>query len=177
VSLPPIWLLGSSGASARFAGELGLGYSFASHFSPTPAGPAIAAYKAAFRPSETFPRPHAILGAAVICAETRERAEYLAASFDLMWVRINRGEFKPIPTPEEAMAYHYTEMERAIAAKHRSLVFVGTAAEVKEQIEAACSDADADEVIITSIIHSHDERIKCYELLAHVFKMEGRVNS
>jgi luciferase family oxidoreductase group 1 len=171
VSLPPIWLLGSSGASARFAGELGLGYSFASHFSPTPAGPAIAAYKSAFRPSETFPRPHAILGAAVICAETRERAEFLAASFDLMWVRINRGEFKPIPTPEEAMAYPYTEIERAIASKHRSLVFVGTPGEVKEQIEAACRGAEADEVIITSTIHSHAERMRCFELLADAFAL------
>ena len=175
VALPPIWLLGSSGASARYAGELGVGYSFASHFSPTPAGPAIEAYKAAFRPSNDFPKPHAILGAAVICAETRERAEYLAASFDLMWVRINRGEFKPIPTPEEAMAYTYTEMERAIAAKHRSLVFVGTAAEVKEQIERAVASAGADEVIVTSTIHSHAERMRCYELLADSFALAGRM--
>ena len=175
VALPPIWLLGSSGASARYAGELGVGYSFASHFSPTPAGPAIEAYKTAFRPSHDFPKPHAILGAAVICAETRERAEYLAASFDLMWVRINRGEFKPIPTPEEAMAYPYTEMERVIAAKHRSLVFVGTPADVKHQIEVAVASADANEVIVTSTIHSHAERLRCYELLADSFALPGRV--
>ncbi len=174
VVLPPIWLLGSSGASARFAGELGVGYSFASHFSPTPAGPAIAAYKGAFRPSDAFPRPHAILGAAVICAETPERAEYLAASFDLMWVRISRGEFKPIPTPEEALAYPYTEAERLTAAKHRSLVFVGTPAEVKQQIERAVTASDADEVIMTSTIHAHDERLKCYELLADAFALALR---
>jgi luciferase family oxidoreductase group 1 len=34
VELPPVWLLGSSGASARLAGSLGVGYGFASHFSP-----------------------------------------------------------------------------------------------------------------------------------------------
>lgn len=34
---PPIWLLGSSGASARLAGSLGLGYSFASRSSAAPA--------------------------------------------------------------------------------------------------------------------------------------------
>ena len=175
VALPPIWLLGSSGASARYAGELGVGYSFASHFSATPAGPAIEAYKAAFRPSENFPKPLAILGAAVICAPTRDHAEYLAASFDLMWVRINRGEFKPIPTPEEALAYPYTEMERAVARKHRSLVFVGTPPEVKQQIDHAITSADADEVIITSTIHSHAERLKCYELLADVFALPRRV--
>jgi alkanesulfonate monooxygenase SsuD/methylene tetrahydromethanopterin reductase-like flavin-dependent oxidoreductase (luciferase family) len=111
----------------------------------------------------------------VICAETRERAEYLAASFDLMWVRINRGEFKPIPTPDEALAYPYTDMERAIAAKHRSLVFVGTPAEVRQQIEQAVASANADEVIVTSTIHDHAERMKCYELLAESFELPGRV--
>ena len=58
VELPPIWLLGSSGASAELAGAMGLGYSFASHFSPAPAAPALDAYRAAFRPSARFPQPH-----------------------------------------------------------------------------------------------------------------------
>jgi luciferase family oxidoreductase group 1 len=169
VSLPPVWLLGSSGASARFAGELGTGYSFASHFSPAPAAPAIEAYRAAFRPSQQFPEPHAILGVAVICAETREHAEYLAKSFELMWVRINRGEFKPVPSPEEAIAYPYTEMERAIAAKHRSLVFVGTPADVRQQIDDAVTSAGANEAILTSMVHSHAERVKSYELIAREF--------
>src|SRR5690606_6510828 len=52
VELPPIWLLGSSGASAAFAGSLGVGYGFASHFSPTSPLPALRAYRENFRPSE-----------------------------------------------------------------------------------------------------------------------------
>jgi luciferase family oxidoreductase group 1 len=166
VSLPPIWLLGSSGASARFAGEMGTGYSFASHFSPTPAGPAIEAYRAAFKPSAQFPEPHAILGAAVICAENQEHAEYLASSFELMWVRINRGEFRPVPSPAEALAYPYTEMERAVAARHRALLFVGTPDDVRARLEQAAREAGADEVIVTSVVHSHEERVQGYRLLA-----------
>src|ERR1700754_1634328 len=54
VDLPPIWLLGSSGARAAAAGELGVGYAFAAHFSPTPAKPAFDAYRAAFKPSAAF---------------------------------------------------------------------------------------------------------------------------
>src|SRR5690606_10765843 len=103
-TLPPIWILGSSGASARYAGEMGMGYSFARHFSPTPPAPAFAAYRAAFQPSDQFPRPHIILGVAAVCAETDERADYLAASMDLMWVRVRRGEIRPIPTPGVSLA-------------------------------------------------------------------------
>jgi luciferase family oxidoreductase group 1 len=171
VTLPPIWLLGSSGASARFAGELGLGYSFASHFSPAPADSAVRAYRAAFQPSAQFAEPHVILGAAVICAETSEQAEYYAASYDLMWARINRGEFKPIPTPEEGLAYPYTDAERAMVQQRRSLVFVGTPDSVRAQIEKAARAADADEVIVTSTIHDHQGRMRCYELLADRFEM------
>ncbi len=50
VTLPPIWILGSSGASATFAGKLGLGYGFARHFSPSPPEPAMRAYREAFVP-------------------------------------------------------------------------------------------------------------------------------
>ena len=56
VRLPPIWVLASSGETASFAGTLGLGYGFARHFSPTPPGPAVRAYRQAFRPSARFDR-------------------------------------------------------------------------------------------------------------------------
>src|SRR5688500_3687941 len=51
VRLPPLWLLGSSGGSAQLAGQLGTGYAFASHFSPTPPGPAVELYRESFVPS------------------------------------------------------------------------------------------------------------------------------
>src|ERR1041384_2977660 len=78
VSLPPIWILASSGATAAFAGANGFGYGFARHFSPSPPGPPIRAYRDAFRPSQQFPQPHVILGVAVVCADTMEEADYLA---------------------------------------------------------------------------------------------------
>ena len=64
VTLPPIWVLASSGATASFAGSMGMGYGFARHFSPTPPGPAIRAYREHFRPSAQFPLPHVIEGTA-----------------------------------------------------------------------------------------------------------------
>ena len=60
--LPPIWILGSSGASARLAGGAGMGYSFASHFSPAPAEPAFQAYRRAFVPS-----PQGAASSQVLC--------------------------------------------------------------------------------------------------------------
>ena len=67
VALPPIWLLGSSGYSARAAGQMGFGYAFAAHFSPADPAPAMRAYRESFEPSEGFERPSAILAVAVVC--------------------------------------------------------------------------------------------------------------
>jgi luciferase family oxidoreductase group 1 len=104
VGLPPIWLLGSSGYSARAAGQMGFGYAFASHFSPADPAPAMRAYRESFEPSESFERPSAIARMAVICGETDEHAERLASSMELAWVRMRSGNPGPLPNPEEAIA-------------------------------------------------------------------------
>jgi len=163
--LPPIWLLGSSGASARFAGESGLGYAFASHFSPAPAAPALEAYRAAFAPSPEFPAPHAILAVAAVCAPTEEEAAYHATAMDLTWVRLQRGEYAPFPSPEEARDYPYTEIERASIQSRRELVIVGTPAQVRARIDAMAAEAGADEVMVTTLVHDHAARLRSYELL------------
>lgn len=171
VPLPPIWLLGSSGASARFAGQHGFGYSFARHFSPAPPAPAMLEYRASFQPSPQFPEPHAILAVSVVCADTDEEADRLAASLDLMWIRIRRGEFLPVPTPEEALAYPSTPMERHFIEENRARYFIGTPERVRREILDLVAATQADEVMVTSMVHSHAARLRSYELLAEVFGM------
>ena len=166
VALPPIWILGSSGASARMAGSLGMGYSFARHFSPTPPEPAIEAYRESFVPSEAFPAPHVILALSVVTAETGEAAAYHAASMDLVWVRLMRGELAPLPTPEEALAYPYAPHEREIVRRQRALSIVGAPGEAAARVAEAARLARADEVMVTTNVHSREARRRSYELLA-----------
>ncbi len=166
VPLPPIWILGSSGASARMAGSAGMGYSFASHFSPTPAAPAFRAYRENFAPSPQFDQPHAILGVAAVCAETEARAQYLSATMDLAWLRIRSGRFLPLPSPEEALAYPYSDYERAAIADYRALAIIGTPDQVRARIRVMAQESGADEVMVVSNIYDHAERLRSYELLA-----------
>lgn len=170
VSLPPIWVLGSSGAMAAFAGSLGLGYSFARHFSPNPPLPAVQSYREHFVPSAQFPQAHVILGVSVICAPTEEEAEYQASSTDLGWVRLHRREFTPLPSPEEALAYRYSPHERAIVDANRQRHFIGTPFKVAATIRNLVDDTGADEIMVTSMIFGRDERFRSYELLAHEWK-------
>lgn len=169
VPLPPIYLLGSSGASAQWAGASGMGYSFASHFSPTPAGPALRAYRDSFKPSSAFARPHAILGVAVVCADSDAEAGRLATTMDLAWLRIARGEFKPLPSPAEAEAYPYSAAERQAVGDYRRRTIIGSPATVRAMIEKMVQDSGANEVMAVCNIHDHAARLHSYELLAAAF--------
>ena len=170
VTMPPIWILASSGATATFAGANGFGYSFARHFSPSPPGPAIRAYRDAFRPSPQFPRPHVILGVAAICADTQEEAEYLATSTDLAWVRRHRGQLLPLPSPEEASTYQYAPEDRAVIDSNRTRQFVGTPARVVSMIRQLVDDTSSDEVMVTTMIYGKAERRRSYELMMAEWK-------
>lgn len=172
VELPPVWLLGSSGASARLAGTLGLGYSFASHFSRASATAPIAAYRSSFEPSSRFTTPHALLAVSVVCAQSREHAEFLAGSLDLSWLRFRRQEFAPVPTPEEAAAYRYDATERAFIADNLATHLVGEPADVAGRIAELVRQTQADEVMVTTMVHAHDARLRSFELLAQAWAQQ-----
>ena len=171
VGLPPIWLLGSSGYSASAAGQMGLGYAFASHFSPADPAPAMHAYREGFESSEDFERPSAILAVSVICAETNEHAEELASSMQLAWVLMRSGTPRPLPSPKEAMDYSYDPAERRLADVYRSMQVIGDPPTVRVRIEELAQHTVADEVMVTTNVYDHDERSRSYGLLADVFKI------
>jgi luciferase family oxidoreductase group 1 len=163
---PPIWILGSSGASAESAGRAGLGYAFASHFSTDPPERALRVYRDNFRPGEQFPAPHSILAVAVVCAQTADEAERLATTMDLGWLRIERGEFAPLESPEEVAAYPFTPADRSAIERRRALVVVGDPDLVREQLTKRMAESGADELMILTNVWSHQARLRSYELVA-----------
>jgi luciferase family oxidoreductase group 1 len=169
VSLAPIWLLGSSGASAQMAGQYGIGYAFASHFSPTPAGPAFDAYRRAFRPSDQFEKPHAILCVAVICAPTDEEAKHLSKSMELTWLRLRSNDPQKIAPPEDADAHPWTASERAFVESQSNLWIVGSPETVKAKIAEKVAETAADEVMVSTTIHDYEKRLDSYRLLKDVW--------
>jgi luciferase family oxidoreductase group 1 len=173
VPLPPIWLLGSSDYSAQLAAMVGMGYSFAYHFSDLdPAGPMLA-YRQQFKPSATLDKPYAILGCAAVCAETDEEADRLASTVDLNFVRRRKGEYLELASPEEAVAYPYTPAERGLIARNRARLVVGSKATVRARLTALIDATQADEVMITTMLYHHADRRRSYELLAEEFGLRA----
>ncbi|VDS04432.1 Limonene 1,2-monooxygenase [Devosia equisanguinis] len=174
ISLPPKWLLGSSGASAQAAGQIGFGYAFAAHFSHTPAAPAFEAYRAAFVPSVDFPEPRTILCLSVICAPTQDEADYLSISQKVNWARFVTGEQRQLSAPEEAMNHKLTPQQQQVIDHQSSLWLVGDPGSMAETISEKARAAGADEVMITTTIHSYELRRRSYALLADALGIAAR---
>ncbi|MBX6395275.1 MAG: LLM class flavin-dependent oxidoreductase, partial [Alicyclobacillaceae bacterium] len=108
---PEIWLLGSSGESARLAAERGAAFAFAQFINGQEhmGIEAMRDYVRHFRPSALGDKPRTMVAVFVICAETEERAEQLASSLDLSLLQLAKGEASQgIPSVETAQRYPYT---------------------------------------------------------------------
>ena len=176
VSLPPIWLLGSSGYSAQLAALVGAGFSFAHHFADHDAVSAMLSYREGFKPCAARMTPYAILACAVVCADTDAEAERLASTIDLNFVRRRRGEYLPLASPEEAAAYPYSPAERELIARNRARLFVGSTETVLERLEPMIAATKADEIMVTTMLYDHAARRHSYELLAQTFGLKPRVS-
>jgi luciferase family oxidoreductase group 1 len=174
---PEVWLLGSSGESARYAAVLGTPYAFAEFFA-TPGGvEAIAYYRRHFQPNPVLASgPRAMIATIAICAETEEEADRLAKSSDLLFLGIRTGrEFPHLPSVKTATEYPYTAFELETVRQIRRRRVVGTPDQVKEKLLRLAAEYDVDEMLINSPIHDEQARIRSYRLIAEAFGL-GRNN-
>ncbi|MGE5272904.1 MAG: LLM class flavin-dependent oxidoreductase [Verrucomicrobiota bacterium] len=164
--MPAIWLLGSSDFSARLAGELGLPFSFAHHFMPQNTLPALEIYRHYFAPSATLAEPYAMVGVAVVCAETDEHARRIHEPAKLAFLRLRSGRPSTLPSPEEAAGYEYSPDERRFVDDWTASHIVGSPETVRKQLLGLQERTAADELILTTNVYNHAERLRSYELVA-----------
>ncbi|MFG3704395.1 LLM class flavin-dependent oxidoreductase [Micromonospora sp. NPDC047670] len=163
---PAIWLLGSSGFSAQLAGTLGLPFSFAHHFSSQHTLPALALYRQSFRPSRWLAEPYAMVAVNAVCADTDERAEWLAGPSALSLLRLRSGRPGPLVTPDEAATYPYTEIEREFVRQRREGQAMGSPETVRRQLGELLARTGADELMLTTLVYDVADRVRSYELIA-----------
>ncbi|MCF3174046.1 LLM class flavin-dependent oxidoreductase [Streptomyces sioyaensis] len=170
---PPLWLLGSSGFSARLAGSLGLPFAFAHHFSAAHTLPALDLYRASFRPSEVLAEPYALIGVAALAAEEESEARRQVMTGALSMLRLRTGRAGLIPTPEEAEAYPFQEAERHFVDSWLGNVVHGTPDAVRQGLDDLAKRTGADELMITANAHGGAARLRSYELIAEAYGLPG----
>jgi luciferase family oxidoreductase group 1 len=166
----PIWLLGSSGYSAQLAGQLGLPFSFASHFSPENTLGALKLYRRSFQPSDILQEPYAMVGVNVIAAETDQEAQLLATSMQQQFLNLFRNNPSPLLPPVENMDEQLSEYEKMLLDSRIGSSIVGSPQTVEAKLQQFLDETQADEMIINAQIFDHKARLNSFEIVSQVFK-------
>jgi luciferase family oxidoreductase group 1 len=169
--LPVPWLLGSSPQSAIWAAQLGLPYAFADFINP--GGSELAAmYRERFAEHGHLHGSRTAVAGWVLCAETDEEAQHLAASSRMAMRLLRQGELIKVPSPETALDYLARVGQARASGIPGRRAIIGSPPTVKAGIEQLADEYGAEEVIVVTITYDHRARRRSYELLAEAMDLE-----
>jgi luciferase family oxidoreductase group 1 len=172
---PAIWMLGSSSYGAQVAAFFGLPYCYAYFFTEGQgAMEALDLYRENYQPSAANPRPYSTIAVSALAAETQEEALRLFTSREAWRAEFERGRFVPLPTPEQAASYPFTDAERARHARIRERAAIGTPDLVAKRLRDIAAAHGADEVVVVTAAHDPEARRRSFRLIADELIAAGR---
>lgn len=169
----PIWLLGSSGFSARLAAELGLPFAFASHFAPDYLLQALELYRNHFNPSPALAEPYVMIGVNAVVADSDEEARKLSTSQQLQFLNLVRQRPGGLMPPVEDLEDIWTPHEKMVIQSQLRYAAIGNPQTVSEKLSWILAETKANEIIFAGQIYDHQARLRSYELLSGIMKKEG----
>jgi luciferase family oxidoreductase group 1 len=164
----PVWLLGSSTYSAQLAAALGLPFAFASHFAPEQLYDALDIYREKFRPSKWLQKSYAMIGVPLVAAESDEEAERLSTTLYLRFLKLIRGQPILSSTPVENMDGIWSPHEQVLVEGKLGAAVIGGPDTVQEKLSSLLRATEADEIIFTSDLYDHADRLASYRIAAEV---------
>jgi luciferase family oxidoreductase group 1 len=171
VAPPPVFLLSSGMDGSALAARLGLGLAYAHHIGPDEYAASMRAYRETFQPSAWAARPYAILATSVFCAATDAAAEDLVRCASLSVLRAGQGlRDLPFPSVAEARAYAFDADEEALRRGGRTRFVAGEPARVADVLREMALRSGADELMIATMMHDHEERKRSYERVVRALR-------
>ena len=141
--LPPIWLLGSSDYSSELAAQVGMGFAFAHHFASYDAVAAMTHYREHFKPSAGATRRTAFSPSPPSRPKPMRKRNSSRPRWTSTACAATADNILPLPSVEEALAYHYTDAERASVLRNRSRLFVGSPATIMAKLQPMITASQA----------------------------------
>jgi luciferase family oxidoreductase group 1 len=169
--MPEPWLLGSGTTSAMLAAKLGWGFCFAQFISGATGALVVETYREAFVASPWLDRPRVAVGCFVLVGEDDAEAEHLVSSTELWFLNLQLGRSIPFPTPEQASAHAWDGPAAAMRKQLRALRIHGGPRKVARKLERLAKLYDTDELLIVTITHDHQARLRSYRRLAEIAEL------
>ncbi|MEF8792112.1 LLM class flavin-dependent oxidoreductase [Thiohalorhabdus sp.] len=165
----PVWILGSSPASADLAAGLGLPYAFAAHFAPAGLDTALARYRERFQPSDQLAEPYVMVGFNVAAADSDDEARRQFTSIQQQFLTMIRGRKPgPLPAPVADMDALWAPEECERVEHMLWASAVGGPETVEAQVARFLAETGADEVMATTQMYEPAAVLRAYEILAAV---------
>ncbi|KAI7264851.1 hypothetical protein KC345_g8688 [Hortaea werneckii] len=172
---PEIWLLGSGRDSAALSARLGTGYAFAQFINGNGGAEAVREYTNSFALSRAGAAPRSLVAVFAVCAGTSAEADRLAASMDLSLVLLEKGHLSTAtPSVDTALKYTYTPYDRFSIKDNRKRMVVGSPGEVKEQLLLLAEQYQCGELMLSSHIHSFEDKLESLRLIAEACGLPRR---
>lgn len=165
VLLPQPWLLGASKESARSAGEYGINFSFAQFIHGHLPKEVLSAYYKHFRPVTEQQEPQVSAAYFTFAADTKEEAEYHAASFEHYIFATEHGLPNKFLSPEEALAFPYSEMDKLVLEQNKQRFVIGSSQEVAEFLHQQ-EELGLTEAMLITPGYDKQTRFQSFERLA-----------
>lgn len=162
----PVFLLSSSGYSAKLAGELGLPFAFAAYISPVNLMSSINLYRQHFRPSKTLKRPYVMVATLALAAETDEEARRSFTCFQQIALAAARDSSNKMERPIDSVDGLCTPEEKQAIDKRTQLAIVGGRDTVSHAVRALVEQTGADELLFLSDTYNDEDRLRSYTILA-----------
>jgi luciferase family oxidoreductase group 1 len=157
---PCVWLLGSSTSSAALAAGFGTAFCYAHFLNPLSGVDSLASFR---RQGGTGPTAVAVR---VFVADTEADAARAARGFLLWRSRKDLGQDLPLPAPDTVRRHHWSDAEATRAEAHRPAVVYGAPEQVRDSLVTLAERHDVDEIVVNTLIHDQDARLRSYRLLA-----------
>src|SRR5205823_1246758 len=154
------------------AAALGLPFAFASHFAPGALEQAIALYRREFQPSAQLETPYVIAGVNVVAADTAAVAEahLLYAQRRRVSRFVGGGRRLSDDEADEVLASRTGQQ----ILQMMEYTAVGHPDAVKRYLEEFARGTGADELIVTLVSPTLDERLRSATILAEVADLADR---
>ncbi len=162
----PLWILGSSLFGAQLAAMLGLPFGFASHFAPDMLMQALDIYRDRFQPSAQLAKPHAMVVANVVAADTDEAAQYQLTSVQQAMTNLLRGTPGMMPPPIDDIDSYWSPSEKAGAQRMLRYAISGSPSTVESRLRSFIAETAADELMVTSHLYDPAVARRSLEIVA-----------
>lgn len=164
----PLYILGSSSASASIAANLGLPYAFGAQFSPESMAESLSIYRRNFKPSKYLKEPYVMACINVVAADSTEEAEFISSTLLQVYIDIYTNNLSKLIPPVEGFIDTLSPTELNIIRHRLGYTIMGDKDRIKRELIEFQEMFQADEIIALTNIYDTNSEIRSYEIMKEV---------